>query len=66
MTLAGAAYWAIPIVGVFGIGWLISKVMRADRSRPATRKAADMDHAVHERIREISAESRFSSAGIEF
>ncbi|MEM1351959.1 MAG: hypothetical protein AAGF27_06425 [Pseudomonadota bacterium] len=27
---------------------------------------ADMDYAVHERVRAISAESRYSSAGIEF
>ena len=35
-------------------------------ARRSTRPAAEMDHEVHERIREISAESRYSSAGIEF
>lgn len=36
------------------------------RRRPPTRPMADVDQQVHECIREISAESRYSSAGIEF
>lgn len=35
-------------------------------NRKPNRRAAQMDADVHKRIREISAESRYSSAGIEF
>ncbi len=41
-------------------------IARRRRHRRPTRPLSDMDHDVHERIREISAESRYSSAGIEF
>jgi hypothetical protein len=36
------------------------------KRRKRTRALSDMDHDVHERIRRISAEARYSSAGIEF
>lgn len=37
----------------------------ATRRKP-TRPVSEMDHEVHEKIRGIAAESRYSSAGIEF
>jgi hypothetical protein len=53
--LAGAAAMAI----------CAALLWRRKRRRP-TRVLSDMDRDVHERIRKISAESRYSSAGIEF
>ena len=55
--------------GVGALAALLAVVLvlrrRRTRRRP-TRAMADMDHDVHERIRAISAESRYSSAGYEF
>jgi hypothetical protein len=58
---------AWPLV-VVSIGVLVFTLFRrrAGPGRRSTRPVAEMDHEVHERIRAISAESRYSSAGIEF
>ncbi|MEM6761128.1 MAG: hypothetical protein AAF601_16775 [Pseudomonadota bacterium] len=55
---------------VLAVGTVSFLVFILRRKTPArrkpTRSMADMDREVHERIRAISAESRYSSAGIEF
>ncbi len=66
-------YWAVQMEYVPLLGLMLALLVfnlltlrRMNRGRDATRAAADMDHSVRERIRDISAESRYSSAGIEF
>jgi membrane protein implicated in regulation of membrane protease activity len=57
--------WPLVTVSI-GVLALTLFRLRARPGRRSTRATSDMDHEVHERIREISAESRYSSAGIEF
>ncbi|QJF50090.1 hypothetical protein [Roseobacter ponti] len=67
VLLAGAALLSLPVLAVGGgaLAVIAIRRWRTARRRP-TRNLSDMDHDVQERIRAIAAESRYSSAGIEF
>ena len=58
--------WALLAVNLLLTALNLRALMGKAHSRRPTRRAAQMDEDVHKRIREISAESRYSSAGIEF
>ena len=53
------------ISGITVVALGIALLRRRKRNEP-TRPARDMDRDVRERIRQISADSRYSSAGYEF
>jgi hypothetical protein len=54
--------WSLSVLAVVVLGLNLTRLA----NRRPTRPLSQMDHDVHERIRKISAESRYSSAGIEF
>ena len=64
-----AFQWSSLGLVALGVALIVLTVWRfrkAPTSRKPTRSMSEMDHEVHENIRKISAESRYSSAGIEF
>lgn len=64
---APMSWTGVILLAVVAVSLSVYILRRKSRARrKPTRPMAEMDHEVHERIRAISAESRYSSAGIEF
>ena len=57
--------WWLTVVAGSALTMGLIRARRQKHRRP-TRAMSDMDHDVQERIRAIAAQSRYSSAGIEF